>query len=128
MHDRIFKRMKAWLSGAVRLFCRYKDKLIVCLALLLYVIISMRLGIGCILRRLTGIPCPGCGMTRALLCAAQLRFADAFRYHMMVWSVPILVLALLKDGKLFQSKRANSILYGILLAGFLLNWLRNFMF
>ena len=127
MNDRIFKRMKAVRLAAARFLGRYKDKITVCLAILFYVIISMLLEIGCILRRLTGVPCPGCGMTRALLCAAQLRFADAFRYHLMVWSVPILMLAFWKDGKLFQSKRANIILYSVLLMGFLLNWLRNFM-
>ena len=127
MNDRVSLFMKTAISAAAQVFRRFGDKLLVCLAILFYVIISMRLEIGCILRRLTGVPCPGCGMTRALLCAAQLRFADALQYHRMVWSVPILMLAFWKDGKLFQSKRANIILYSVLLMGFLLNWLRNFM-
>jgi hypothetical protein len=31
----------------------------------------------CVFRNLTGIPCPGCGMTRAILRLGQLRFRDA---------------------------------------------------
>ena len=37
--------------------------------------------VGCPLRQLLGIGCPLCGMSRALLSAAQLAFAEAFRFH-----------------------------------------------
>jgi len=33
---------------------------------------------GCAFRSVTGIPCPGCGMTRAFLLLSQLRLGDAF--------------------------------------------------
>ena len=36
---------------------------------------------GCVFRALTGIPCPGCGMTTAFLLLSELRFADAFEAH-----------------------------------------------
>lgn len=36
---------------------------------------------GCAFRALFQIPCPGCGMTRALLLLAELRFADSFAAH-----------------------------------------------
>ena len=39
------------------------------------------LGITCPIRFLTGISCPGCGMTRAVLSALRFRFADAFCFH-----------------------------------------------
>ena len=39
------------------------------------------LDIGCVFRLMTGIPCPGCGMTRAWLAALRLDFAAAFAYH-----------------------------------------------
>lgn len=44
----------------------------------------------CIFKGLTGIPCPGCGTTRAAVALARLEFADAFsRYPLqsLVWSV-----------------------------------------
>ena len=38
------------------------------------------LDIGCVFRLMTGIPCPGCGMTRAWLAALRLDFAAAFAF------------------------------------------------
>ena len=38
-------------------------------------------GIGCPVRFITGISCPGCGMTRAWLSLLRLDFAGAFYYH-----------------------------------------------
>ncbi|NRA01672.1 MAG: DUF2752 domain-containing protein [Myxococcales bacterium] len=36
---------------------------------------------GCVFRAVSGIPCPGCGMTHAFLLLSELRFADAFEAH-----------------------------------------------
>ena len=35
------------------------------------------LSLPCVVRAVTGIPCPGCGMTRAFLLLSQLRLDDA---------------------------------------------------
>jgi len=35
----------------------------------------------CVLKGLTGLDCPGCGMTRAFLFIGHGRFADAVRMH-----------------------------------------------
>ncbi len=49
----------------------------------------------CAVRRLTGYPCPGCGMTRAVLSALRLDFRAAFAYHPLWVTLPLLfVLAL----------------------------------
>lgn len=45
-------------------------------------------GIGCVFLHFFGIPCPGCGMTRALRCLLQLDFAGAFRHHPLVFAMP----------------------------------------
>lgn len=56
------------------------------------------LDIGCVFRLMTGIPCPGCGMTRAWLAALRLDFAAAIAYHPLFWSVPIaFVLAFVRE-------------------------------
>jgi hypothetical protein len=104
-----------------------KLKLIATAAILLYALVSYFSGGKCIILTVTGIPCLGCGMTRALLALLQFRFADAFRYHLMVWSLPFLYLAFLLDGKLFRNKALNTLFYLTIFAGFLLNWARNLL-
>lgn len=49
-------------------------------------------GIGCPIRFVTGISCPGCGLTRAWLSALQFDFAAAMAYHPLFWLVPPTVL------------------------------------
>lgn len=70
------------------------------------------LGIGCPVRWATGISCAGCGMTRAYLSLLRLDIRQAFRYHPLFWSVPLvlLVLILQKAGKL-PGKIADFIKY-----------------
>lgn len=72
---------------------------------------------------LTGIPCPGCGMTRAVLAALQLDFITAFRMHSMVWSIPVLIAFFWKDGKIFSKKWLNISLICVIFAGFFVNWI-----
>ena len=43
-------------------------------------------GIPCILHELTGLDCPGCGMTRAVLALARLDVAAAFGYN-AIWPI-----------------------------------------
>lgn len=47
--------------------------------------------IGCVFRTVTGIPCPGCGMTRAWLAALRFDFAAALAYHPLFWTVPFMI-------------------------------------
>jgi hypothetical protein len=35
----------------------------------------------CLFRRMTGLPCPGCGMTRSVMALAHLHFRDSFRFN-----------------------------------------------
>lgn len=48
-------------------------------------------GVGCPIKRLIGISCAGCGMSRALLFAARLQFNKAFYYHPLFWLCPIII-------------------------------------
>jgi len=41
----------------------------------------------CYFRILTGIECPGCGMTRALIRLGQLRIGQAFQFN--IYSIPL---------------------------------------
>lgn len=51
----------------------------------------------CLLRLTTGIPCPGCGMTRALLSALRGDFAAALAFHPLWWTLPLLALLLFRS-------------------------------
>lgn len=71
----------------------------------------------CAFRYITGIPCISCGMSRAWLAALRLDVGAAFDHHPMFWSVPVLVLFALWDGRLFRDPRLNKWLLALLTAG-----------
>lgn len=56
-------------------------------ALLLHI-----LGIGCPIKFMFGISCPGCGMTRACLSAIHFDFAEAFSFHPLFWVIPCYII------------------------------------
>lgn len=103
-------------------------KLLITAAVFTYALVIAVTPLSCPFWMVTGLPCPGCGMSRALLALLRLDVRAAFSYHWMVWSVPVLYLCFLLDGKLFQKKWLNGVLYGIIATGFLLNWLRGLVF
>lgn len=63
------------------------------------------LGITCPIRFLTGISCPGCGMTRAVFSALRFRFVEAFRFHPL-WI--LLLPAVASIGYLSFKKKRNA--------------------
>lgn len=78
-----------------------------------------RLGIGCVFQALLGIPCPGCGMTRAVLALLRLDLAAAFAYHPLVFAMPYVLVYLFFDLKPAHVHRR--ILLGIGIAA-LIHW------
>lgn len=46
---------------------------------------------GCPIKRLTGIPCPGCGMTHAWINVLTLHWKTAYMYHPL-WGLPVVFL------------------------------------
>lgn len=75
------------------------------------------MGWPCVFRSITGIPCPGCGLSRAWLAVLRLDFGTAFCYHPMFWSIPIFVLFFLLDGRLFRRRWINLAVITALLGG-----------
>ncbi|KAF1300172.1 MULTISPECIES: DUF2752 domain-containing protein [Enterococcus] len=49
----------------------------------------------CFFKAITGLPCPGCGMTRAFLHFFSGDFTGAFYYHPLFWLVALIFGALL---------------------------------
>lgn len=68
---------------------------------------------GCPIRNATGIPCPGCGMSRAWMAALRLDLAGAMEYHPMFWSIPVLGWMFWRDFQPFRQKWQN---FALLLA------------
>ena len=96
-----------------------KFRITVLFAFLVYAIVLYISPISCPIIEITGIPCLGCGMTRALLSALRFDFRAAFSYHFMFWSVPIIAASFLFDLKLMKSK----LFYIAILLGFIANWI-----
>lgn len=105
----------------------WKEKLLLTAAYGLVIFLLWLFQIPCIYQYLFSIPCPGCGMTRAMLAALRLDLNSAFRYHPMFWSIPVLYLYLLMDGGLFRTKWLDLTILIAIGAGFLINWVVKFL-
>ncbi len=102
-----------------------KEKILICIAIAIGILIGRLLDMTCVFLWLTGYECLGCGMTRALLSAINFDFVSAFQYHRMFWSVPILGLYVLFDGKLFKNRILNISVLVLIAVGFVINWVLN---
>ncbi|CUQ32213.1 hypothetical protein BH721_11745 [Clostridium baratii] len=69
------------------------------LVLILGFAIILAFNIKCIIRTLIGIPCPGCGMTRAWIEAINFNFYEAFKFHPLFLLAPILIILIIIRGK-----------------------------
>lgn len=69
------------------------------LVLILGFAIILDFNIKCIIRTLIGIPCPGCGMTRAWIEAINFNFYEAFKFHPLFLLAPILIILIIIRGK-----------------------------
>jgi len=56
-------------------------------------IMHLLTGTSCVLRSSVGLPCPGCGMTRAYASLLSLDIRGAFFWHPMFWAIPVLFAA-----------------------------------
>lgn len=65
------------------------------------------IGVQCVFLRMTGIPCPGCGITRATAALLSGRVHEAFVYYPAYGALPILFLYFMYDGKVFSHKGLN---------------------
>ena len=83
------------MKGIKALWANYKGA-ILCLALVGgYCLLRFALGLPCPIKHLSGISCPGCGMTRALWSLVTLDFTAALRYHPAAFVLPVFVILLI---------------------------------
>ncbi len=88
----------------------------VLLGFLLLAIMVLVLDVGCMFRRITGVPCPGCGMTRACFAAMRFDFKQAFYYHpLWILPAPLALAVVFFPRGVFVSPRAEKIAAIVLL-------------
>lgn len=85
--------------------------------------ILLLLNTPCLFSAYLGLPCPGCGMRRALQAAASMRFGAAFQYHPMFWALPVLALSIFRNGRLTGKRRLDLAIHGAVALGFLVHYL-----
>ena len=90
---------------------KYKVSLMACLAVILLYLLMSVVGIGCPVKYITGISCPGCGMTRACLSAMRLDLESAFAYHPLWVALPPVAFLLILFRARKNNKAAAAVLY-----------------
>ena len=85
--------------------------------------VIIRLTGGCRIYRIFHIECLSCGMFHACLAALRLDFNRAFHLHPMFWSVPIIALYIVFEGRLFKKKFVNMAIIVIIAIGFVVQYI-----
>lgn len=99
-------------------------KLLIPLSLIALIYLVFHLvGIGCPIKFVTGVSCPGCGMSRACLWLLAGDIGNAFYFHPLFWAVPLFpVLYILREtGKMPKKVYETCIIIICIL--FLLVWI-----
>ncbi len=80
--------MRSTRSGAVQ---RLRDAAVFLAITAAYIALELGLGgdVPCYFKSIAGIPCPGCGLTRAFLSLLYGDIASAFFYHPLFFMVPL---------------------------------------
>ncbi|MCX7714294.1 MAG: DUF2752 domain-containing protein [Clostridia bacterium] len=87
-------------------------------------------GSSCLFRAFLGIPCPGCGMTRAYLALFKLDFSSALYFHPLFWLVPVaaFVVILRKHGWIKDVYKSKCFWLGIFTLAMAVYAIRMFLY
>jgi hypothetical protein len=89
------------------------ERLKVCFIVVIAYALLNLFHIGCPIKDFSGISCPGCGMTRAVISALLLHFDQAFYYHPLFFLTPVMFLLYLFDN--FIKKNVKGICWTIII-------------
>lgn len=65
----------------------HREAVIIIIALIVYCVLAYLFRIPCPIKYITGVSCPGCGMTRSLSALVTLDFGMAVYYHPMIFVI-----------------------------------------
>lgn len=77
-----------------------KNKINIFAVIVVYVLFIWLTGIGCPFQFLFGIPCMGCGMTRACIALINMDVKTALYYHPLVFFGPVILILICFEDKL----------------------------
>lgn len=69
-----------------------------------YLLISLKFGISCPILVVFHIPCPACGMTRAMFSLMRFNLADYIRYNALALPVAFAIILQMHKGLFFKYK------------------------
>jgi hypothetical protein len=92
------------------------DRVKLILFILIFYLFLNLLHIGCPIKFMTGISCPGCGMTRAVRSALLFDFKDAFYYHPLFLLSPVMVFLFLFET--YINPKLNKITWSVIIVLF----------
>ena len=104
-------------------FRYWKEKFFVLGLYFLLLFFLSKTGVTCVFRQCFNVPCPGCGMTRAMLSFLKGNFAEAFAAHPMFWSTPLVGIYFLSENGVLGSKKKDDFVLCLIGVGFLVQWL-----
>ncbi|NTV77986.1 MAG: DUF2752 domain-containing protein [Clostridiales bacterium] len=90
---------------------KYLDPLLAVLAVVALYLFLDFVGIGCPIKFVTGIPCAGCGMTRAWFSLMRGDISGAFYYHPL-FALPVVFIVV---WILRKKEKISSLVYGTIL-------------
>lgn len=97
-----------------------KDRLLLMLYLVgIYLFFSL-LHVGCPLKFITGISCPGCGMTRAYYSLLKLDINMAIHYHPLFYLVPLMAMLYFFD--FWINPKLVKVLWAVIIITFLITY------
>ena len=100
-----------------------KKEILITLAACAGCLILLKLDVPCLLHHFFPVPGPGCGISRAWISALHFHFREAFSFHPMFWSVPILYGYVLRQCRVFRNQVVNWWILSLILLGWAANYI-----